>query len=458
MHVPDGFLDFPTSVATGAVAALALAGALRGSRRELGEAGAVRAGLTACFIFAAQMVNFPVAAGTSGHLLGGALAVALVGPWTAVLVMSCVLVVQALVFADGGVTALGTNIVLMGVVGVGVAALISRGAVALLGRRRGGVVIASGVGAFVSVPTAAAAFCLLYAVGGTVPIPLGTLTLAMVGTHLVIGVGEALITAAVVGAVLAVRPDLVWLAGGSAARVGAATLPDGTVVLRPATGIASTNRAGGVGDAGAGVGAGSGVGARSAAGARSGAGGSDTAGLRAARSGTSGVARPGRRLAVLAPVVTVVVAGGLSLVASTSPDGLEHVADALGFAHTARTTVSGSPLAGYDITGLGVLGTSLAGLAGVALTFGLGLLVVRVVRPHRVRLLGAPQPGPGGCVEDRRFGVGQRRFGVGHGCSGVEDGCSGVEDGRSRVEGQRRGMEDRCPGVEGRSVSIEDRP
>lgn len=336
MHVPDGFLDVPTSVACGAAAALALGLAARRSRRELGEAGAVRAGLTACFIFAAQMVNFPVGAGTSGHLLGGGLAVALVGPWTAVLVMSCVLVVQALVFADGGVTALGTNIVLMGIVGVGVAALVSRGVVALLGRRPRGVVTASAVGAFVSVPAAAAAFCLLYAIGGAVPIPLGALTLAMVGTHLLIGVGEALITAAVVGAVLAVRPDLVRLAGRGAASVGAETLPDGTVVLRPP------------------------------------AGGSE-----------SGAAGPGRRAVVVALAVAIAVAAGLSLVASTSPDGLEHVAATLGFARSAGGTVPVSPLADYGVAGLGVLGRSLAGLAGVALTLGLGLLVVRGVRPRR---------------------------------------------------------------------------
>ena len=104
MHVPDGFLDAPTSVATGVVAAAAVACSLRGARRELDDRTAPAAGLVATFVFAAQMINFPVGAGTSGHLMGGALAAVLVGPWTAVLCLSVVLVVQALLMADGGVT------------------------------------------------------------------------------------------------------------------------------------------------------------------------------------------------------------------------------------------------------------------------------------------------------------------------------------------------------------------
>ena len=127
MHVPDGFLDAPTSIATGVVAAAAVGVALRGARRELDERTAPLAGLAAAFVFAAQMFNFPVGAGTSGHLLGGALAAVLVGPFTAVLCLSVVLLVQSLMFADGGITALGTNIVLLGVVGVVAAWLVFRG-------------------------------------------------------------------------------------------------------------------------------------------------------------------------------------------------------------------------------------------------------------------------------------------------------------------------------------------
>ena len=118
MHVPDGFLDAPTSIGTGVVAAAAVGVALRGARRELDDRTAPLAGLVAAFVFATQMLNFPVASGTSGHLLGGALAAILVGPYTGLLCMATVFLVQCLLFADGGITALGTNIDLMGVVTV----------------------------------------------------------------------------------------------------------------------------------------------------------------------------------------------------------------------------------------------------------------------------------------------------------------------------------------------------
>ena len=118
MHVPDGFLDAPTSLATGAVAAVGVGLALRYARRELDDRTAPLAGLVATFVFATQMINFPVGSGTSGHLLGGALAAVLVGPATALLCMSVVFLVQSLLFADGGITALGTNIFLMGIVTV----------------------------------------------------------------------------------------------------------------------------------------------------------------------------------------------------------------------------------------------------------------------------------------------------------------------------------------------------
>src|SRR3954468_12321323 len=127
MHVPDGFLDAPTSVATGAVAVAAVGVALRGARRELDDRTAPLAGLVATFVFATQMLNFPVGAGTSGHLLGGALAAVLVGPFTALLCMSVVFVLQALLFADGGITALGTNVLLMGIITVVVGWSVFRG-------------------------------------------------------------------------------------------------------------------------------------------------------------------------------------------------------------------------------------------------------------------------------------------------------------------------------------------
>jgi cobalt/nickel transport system permease protein len=210
MHVPDGFLDAPTSIATGVVAIGGLALALRGARRELDDRTAPMAGLVATFVFAGQMMNFPVGAGTSGHLLGGALAAVLAGPWTAVLCISTVLMVQGLFMADGGITAIGTNITLMGLIGVGVGWLVFRGIRALLPDKLGVVAPAAAVAALVSVPVAALAFSLLFAVGGTAPVAADKVIVAMVSWHLVIGIGEAVITALVVASVVGVRPDLVY--------------------------------------------------------------------------------------------------------------------------------------------------------------------------------------------------------------------------------------------------------
>ncbi len=209
MHVPDGFLDAPTSIATGVLAAGAVAVALRGSRRELDDRTAPLAGLVATFVFATQMLNFPVAAGTSGHLLGGALTAVLVGPYTGVLCMSVVFVVQSLLFADGGITAIGTNVLLMGVTTVVVGWLVFRAAQSVLPKRTSMVAPAAALAALVSVPAAAAVFVALYSIGGTVEVPFGQLATAMVGVHVLIGVGEAVITLLAVGSIVAVRPDLV---------------------------------------------------------------------------------------------------------------------------------------------------------------------------------------------------------------------------------------------------------
>ena len=183
--------------------------ALRGARRELDDRTAPMAGLVATFVFAGQMMNFPVGAGTSGHLLGGALAAVLVGPFTAVLCISVVLLVQALFMADGGITALGTNITLMALVGVVVGWLVFRAVQSVLPKRLVDGRPAAAVGALVSVPVAALVFTLLFAVGGTAPVDTGTVLAAMVGWHTLIGIGEAVITGLVVASVVAVRPDLV---------------------------------------------------------------------------------------------------------------------------------------------------------------------------------------------------------------------------------------------------------
>ncbi|POM27748.1 Fused nickel transport protein NikMN [Actinomadura rubteroloni] len=216
VHVPDGFIDAPVSAGAGVVAVAGVALALRGARRELDDRTAPLAGLTAAFVFAAQMLNFPVAAGTSGHLLGGTLAAILVGPWTGVLCVSVVLLVQGLLFADGGLTALGVNIVNMAFVTVLVGYGLFRLLLRVLPRTRAAAVGAAFAGAVVSVPAAAVVFTGIYALGGTTDVSIGKVAAAMIGVHVLIGIGEALITALTVSSVLAVRPDLVYGARGLA--------------------------------------------------------------------------------------------------------------------------------------------------------------------------------------------------------------------------------------------------
>ena len=354
MHVPDGFLDAPTSVATGVFAAGVIGLSLRRAEREIRESGPALAGLTAAFVFAVQMVNFPVGAGTSGHLMGGALAAALVGPWTGVLCLSVVLLVQGLLFADGGLTALGTNITLMGITTVVVGYLVTRALLAVLPRRPRSVVPAAAVGAFVSVPVAAVLFTGLYAVGGTVPIPLGRLAAAMIGWHLLIGVGEAVITGAVVGAVVASRPDLVFVARH--------LRPD--LVLLDADGRATT-----------------------------------------VAPDRPAVVRPGRRPVAVGLLTALVIGGVVSLFASVHPDGLESVGASLGFGDSARTSAAAvSPLAHYGVAGLGsgVLSASLAGILGVLVTVAVGLAVASVVRRRGRSSASAASTDPATPAQDDR--------------------------------------------------------
>lgn len=203
MHIPDGFIDAPVSIAAAAVAAGGVALSLRGARRELTQTSVPMAGLTAVFVFAAQMVNFPVGAGTSGHLIGAALAAILVGPHVAVLAMTMVLVVQALAFADGGLSALGLNVLNLAVVAPWVAW-------AVFVAVRKWLFPAAVAAGFLSTLAAAGAFAAEFALGGTEALSPGTVTAAMLGVHAVIGLAEGLITALVVTSVAKVRPDLVF--------------------------------------------------------------------------------------------------------------------------------------------------------------------------------------------------------------------------------------------------------
>lgn len=209
MHIPDGFVNLPASAGFGAAAAGGVWYSLRQAARLLDDRRVPLAGLVAAFVFAAQMVNFPVVSGTSGHLLGGVLAAVLVGPWLGALVITVVLVVQGVFFADGGLSALGLNIFNMAIVGTLGGYLIYRGLLSLLPRTRTVTVIVAGVAAGLSVPLAAMAFVLQYAVGGEGGASIATVAAAMGGVHALIGIGEGLITALVVGAVLGTRPDLV---------------------------------------------------------------------------------------------------------------------------------------------------------------------------------------------------------------------------------------------------------
>jgi cobalt/nickel transport system permease protein len=214
VHIPDGFIDATTSVAAGAVTVGGLTVAVKKSAASLDDKQIPLAGLVAAFVFAAQMLNFPVAAGTSGHLIGGVLAAVLVGPWAGALCLAVVLLVQAL-FADGGLTALGLNVLNMGIVaGIGGYAVFA-GVRRILPRTRSSIVAASALAAGLSVVFAAIAFTIEYWLGGTAGVSLGAVMSAMVGVHVLIGIGEAVITGMTIGAVLSVRPDLVYGANGA---------------------------------------------------------------------------------------------------------------------------------------------------------------------------------------------------------------------------------------------------
>ncbi|WP_217163680.1 energy-coupling factor ABC transporter permease [Streptomyces sp. AC512_CC834] len=351
MHVPDGFINAPTSAVTGVVAAGAIAVSLRGARRELDERTAPLAGLVAAFIFAVQMLNFPVAAGTSGHLLGGALAAILVGPYTGVLCVSVVLLMQGILFADGGLTALGVNITDMAIVTTVVAYALFRGLVKVLPRTRRSVTVASFVAALVSVPAAALAFTLLYWIGGTTDVSIGKVATAMIGVHVLIGIGEAAITALTVGAVIAVRPDLVYGARGLQQRLKLRV--NGELVDAPGTPDAS------------------------------GTPGTEPS---PAAAPAPVAARSHRKVWITGLAASLVLAGFVSFYASANPDGLEKVASDKGIDKKAEEHANAdSPLADYgveDITNARLSG-GLAGVIGVGVTVVAGSTVFWAVRRRR---------------------------------------------------------------------------
>jgi len=207
MHIPDGFVSAPINIATFAVSATALGAAVVKAKKELDERTTPLLGVTAAFIFAAQMLNFPVAGGTSGHFLGAVLAGILLGPFNACLVLGLVLIIQCLVFADGGLSALGSNIFNMGVVGGIVSTYFFYVLRRMLPKTRLGFSIATAISSWSSVVLASVSCSLMLALSGTSP--LSVVLPAMGGVHVLIGIGEALITTTVIGTLLALRPDLV---------------------------------------------------------------------------------------------------------------------------------------------------------------------------------------------------------------------------------------------------------
>jgi cobalt/nickel transport system permease protein len=215
MHMSDGLVNAPTAAVFGLVAVIGLAVAVSRARADLDDRTAPMAGLVTAFVFAVQMINFPILPGASGHLLGGALVAILVGPWVGSLCIAIVLAVQALLFADGGLTALGANIVNMALIGVFAGYTVAIALRPLARRGRGGLVATAFVAALVNTVVAALAFVLEYAIGGAGGASLGTVFTLMLGLHVLIGIGEGVITAATVGAVASVRPDLIHLLRGS---------------------------------------------------------------------------------------------------------------------------------------------------------------------------------------------------------------------------------------------------
>lgn len=216
LHIPDGFLDTRTWVSLALVSGGSIACAARKVRVGLDERRVPLMGVASAFIFAAQMLNFPIVAGTSGHLLGGTLAAVLLGPWAGAVALTTVLVVQALVFQDGGLSALGANVFNMAVLGTMVIYYVYTGLARVM---RGKVILAAGVTAWFSTVLAATAAAIELAFSGTSP--LSMVLPAMAGIHALIGIGEAAITSVVLGMVYKVRPDLIYMPGYTSGEGGA---------------------------------------------------------------------------------------------------------------------------------------------------------------------------------------------------------------------------------------------
>lgn len=203
LHIPDGFLNLIISLLFWAITAITVGIAISKTNKSLGEKQIPLMGVMAAFIFAAQMLNFPVAGGTSGHFLGGALAAIVLGPWAAILVMTAVIAVQGLLFQDGGLLVMGANIFNMGIL----TAVIGYGLYRAAARRSKGTRYAvAGIGAWIAVLAAALVTSLQLWLSGTSQLQI--VLPAMLGVHVLIGIGEAIITVAALTFIEQTRPDL----------------------------------------------------------------------------------------------------------------------------------------------------------------------------------------------------------------------------------------------------------
>lgn len=209
LHIPDGFLNLPVSFVSWIVAIALIALSLNRVQAEYQERAVPLMGVCAAFIFAAQMINFPIPGGTSGHLLGGTLAGVLLGPWAGTLVMVVVFIVQAVFFQDGGITVLGANIINMGLIGTFCGYYLYRAIRQALGRNTWtGMAVGTVVAAWTSVFVASILCAVQLALSGT--IPLNVAISAMAFWHFLIGIGEALITVVTVSFIWRTRPDLLY--------------------------------------------------------------------------------------------------------------------------------------------------------------------------------------------------------------------------------------------------------
>ena len=210
MHVPDGFMNVTMSAATGVISFGTLWAYIRSAKDLIADKFIALTGMMSALIFVLQMINFPIAAGTSGHLLGGALAVIVLGPRLGLICLSVVVIIQSLLFADGGLSALGVNVLNMAIVTSTTSWFIVKYWIKFIGKNKTSIVSVSVLAGILSVVFSSIAFTIQYAIGGTISIPVGTVLLAMVTTHFVIGFGEGIITALIITLLIRVRPDLIY--------------------------------------------------------------------------------------------------------------------------------------------------------------------------------------------------------------------------------------------------------